>query len=302
MLNENRLIKDNIKNFRLLTESVDHKSITDAIENRKIVKIYYQGDNTVNRGYRTIEPYAYGTHKTTDNYLLRAWEQAGASDSKNHEPKAEPDPKQYGWRLFNVSGISSWMPVLGKNSTFKESVTPRPKFNPNDEALNVISAYSDNAIDTNKTTGQGSVEEPNVITKDTSAFDKQTTGFKDFGKDSNNFQYKKNITNLYGNLKFSRKQKPSNHIVILDSEGNMDVKPKWYQSKYDPKNILGNLDTLFRDISNIDTNRITRSDFENFQNQLNNSSSLLGNTRSKNIDRSFFDKKYDDFEKSLQNN
>ena len=300
-MNENHLIKDNIKSFRLLTESVDQRSIVDAIESHRVIYIYYQGDSTVNRGYRTIEPYALGTHKTTGNLLLRAWQQAGASDTKGSAKRiADEIP---GWRLFSVDGISSWMPVNGRNSTFKDAVSPRPKYNPNDSALNVIAAYDEDGVQVDDTKGEESIEQPNFQSTDGSVFDKQTSGFQDFNKNSNDFQYKKGITDLFGRVKYSRKQNPMNYIVTLDDKGNMGYKTKDWEGRLDPKNVVGNLDILFKDVSNLNNvGSISRAEFEKFQDELNSSGSLLGGDRSKPIDKSFFQNQYKEFEKSLQNN
>lgn len=300
MLNENHLIKDNIKSFRLLTESVDQKSIIEAIETHRVVYIYYQGDNTVNRGYRTIEPYALGTHKTTGNLLLRAYQQAGASDTKGNATRSNDEIP--GWRLFNVEGISSWMPVNGNNSRFKDSVTPRPKFNPNDKALNVIAAYNpEGGINKTDSKGIGSIEEPNFQSKDDSIFNKQTQAFKDFTNDSNKMQFKKNLTDLYGRVRFSRKQNPINYIVI-NNNGKLEYKSSGQENKYDSKNVLGNLDSLFKDISGLqNTKSISKSQFEKYQDELNSSGSLLGGSRSKPIDRSFLDNQYSQFEKTMSN-
>lgn len=302
MLNENHLIKDNINKLRLLTESVDQKSIIDAIEGKDVIYIYYQGDNTTNRGYRTIEPYALGTHKTTGNLLLRAHQQAGASDTKRTRPDKwnSGGINKGGWRLFNVEGISSFMPT---NNKFKEEVTPRPNFNPNDKELNVISTYSDEEIPRNGTKGDGSIEDPNVQSRDGSAFDSQTSGLKSFGVDSNDFQYKKELTHLFGKLKFSRKQNPLNYIVVQTPSGELTLKTKASEERHNPQSVVGNLDDLFKDVSGLqDTKRVSQKAFEKFQNGLNTSGSLLGGERSRPIDKTFFNKQEEEFEKSLQNN
>lgn len=304
MLNENHLIKDNIKSLRLLTESVDQKSIVDAIEGGDIMYIYYQGDDTTNRGYRTIEPYTLGTHKTTGNLLLRAWQQAGASDTKHSRPDKwnVGGMDKGGWRLFNVGGISSFMPVSGNNGKFNDKVTPRPNYNPNDSELNIIATYSTTGIDKTNVKGGDSIDDPNFKSKESSAFDNQVAALKDFGIDSNDFQYKKNLTDLFGRVKFSRKQNPENYIVTIKPDGQLEYKTKNWEERLDPQNVVGNLATLFKNISGLqDTNRVSRGDFENFQNSLNSSGSLLGGKRSRPIDNSFFNKQKSEFEKSLQN-
>ena len=300
MLNENHLIKDNIKNFRLLTESVDQKSIIDAIEGKDIMYIYYQGDDTTNRGYRTIEPYALGSHKTSGNMLLRAWQQAGASDTKRTRPDKwnSGGLNKGGWRLFNVEGISSFMPT---NKKFKKDVKTE-KFNPNDSALNVIAAYSDEEIPQNDMKGQDSIEEPNFQSREGSAFDNQAAGLKSFGQDSNDFQYKKNLTDIFGRVKFSRKQNPANYIVTVNQNGQLEYKTKNWEERLDPQSVVGNLDDLFKDVAGLqDTKRVSQGAFEKFQNDLNSSGSLLGGERTRPIDKTFFDKQKAEFKRNLQN-
>jgi len=301
MLNENHLIKDNIKNLRLLTESVDQKSIVDAIEGKDVMYIYYQGDNTTNRGYRTIEPYVLGTHKTTGNLLLRSYQQAGASDTKRTRPDKwnSGGLNKGGWRLFNVEGISSFMPT---NEKFKNAVTPRPNFNPNDSALNVIAAYTDEEIPQDNMKGQDSIEEPNFQSREGSVFDNQAASLKSFVNDTNDFQFKKELTNLFGRVKFSRKQNPANYIVVQKPNGQLEYKTKNWEVRLDSQSIVGNLDDLFKEVAGLkDTKRVSQSAFENFQNKLNNSGSLLGGERSKPIDKTFFNKQKVEFERNLQN-
>lgn len=297
MVNEINLLRNNIKKLRLLNESVDRNAIIDAIKGHKIVYIYYQGDNTVKRGYRTIEPYTLGTHKSTGNLLLRAYQQAGASDTKG-TAKRERDEIP-GWRLFNVEGISSFAPVLGNKSNFKSSVTPRKGYNPNDSALNVIATFEDDPIDTNTTKNLDSIEEPNFYSNDKSVFDKQTDAFKSFMSDSNKFPFKKTITDLFGRVKFSRKQNPKNYIVITNNRGDLIYKPKSWENRVDSEDIVGNLDDLFSDISGI--NNATKKQFEDYQNELNQKASVLGGSRKKPIDRFFLKNKYKEFEKTLEN-
>lgn len=296
-MNENRLIKENIKTLRLLTESIDRQSIIDAIEGNRVVYIYYQGDETVNRGYRTIEPYTLGTHKSTGNLLLRAYQQAGASDTKG-TAKRENDEIP-GWRLFKVDGISSFMPVQGNNSRFKDSLTPRKGYNPNDSALNVIATHDSEGIKTIDNKGAESIEEPNYQSNDKSVFDKQTSAFKDFIRDNNTFQFKKSLADLFGRVKFSRKQNPNNYIVVVNPNGELEYKPKNWSERLEPNKIVGNLNDLFNKVSGYQN--ASQSQFEDFQNELNKSGSLLGGNRRRPIDRSFFNTEYNNFEKSLQN-
>jgi hypothetical protein len=232
--------------------------------------------------------------------LLRAWQQAGASDTKRTRPDKwnSGGLNKGGWRLFNVEGISSFMPT---NKKFKKDVKTE-KFNPNDSALNVIAAYSDEEIPQNDIKGQDSIEEPNFQSREGSAFDNQAAGLKSFGQDSNDFQYKKNLTDIFGRVKFSRKQNPANYIVTVNQNGQLEYKTKNWEERLDPQSVVGNLDDLFKDVAGLqDTKRVSQGAFEKFQNDLNSSGSLLGGERSRPIDKTFFDKQKAEFKRNLQN-
>lgn len=99
----------------LLREAVSRDAISDAIRNRKVVTIYYAGDQTINKGYREVEIVAFGPHVKSGNVVVRAWQRRGASDTPDNQP---------GWRLFRLDGITSIAPTT---DTFE---SPRPYFNP----------------------------------------------------------------------------------------------------------------------------------------------------------------------------
>lgn len=99
----------------IIKEAVSRDAIADAIRNKKIVTIYYAGDQTINKGYREIEPVAFGPHNKSGNIVVRAWQVRGASDTPDNQP---------GWRLFRLDKITSLSPTM---DTFE---TPRPYFNP----------------------------------------------------------------------------------------------------------------------------------------------------------------------------
>jgi predicted DNA-binding transcriptional regulator YafY len=106
-----------VKSLILETASVD--SIIDAIQNRRKVVIYYDGDEPGGRGLRDIEPVCLGISKK-GNYVLRAWDNEGASHRGFLGKKPLPS-----WRLFRVDRISSF------NTTNDFFSTPRPNYNPN---------------------------------------------------------------------------------------------------------------------------------------------------------------------------
>jgi predicted DNA-binding transcriptional regulator YafY len=108
----------------LINESVARYRVLDAITNRKVIRFYYIGDTVNVRGYRTVEPVAFGLSKA-NNPVIRAWQRDGVSDHPNEVP---------GWRLFRTDRIIQWQ-VL-RNQRFDEV---RPGFNPNgDESMNRV--------------------------------------------------------------------------------------------------------------------------------------------------------------------
>ena len=148
MLTEIKILFNNIGHFRqLLKESVGDSVIVNAINDHKYLYIYYAGDNTVLKGYRTIKPFVLGT-STAGNKVLRAWQEAGSSDSyagltgrKREDHEYQFDQKgnmKPGWRLFRVDGITSALPTGKKFSTATNKLPPL--YNPNDKQMTSIVA------------------------------------------------------------------------------------------------------------------------------------------------------------------
>lgn len=108
---------DTVKSLILEIASIE--SLTDAINKRQKVVIYYDGDEPGGKGLREIEPVCFGYSKS-ENPVVRAWDSSGASHT-GYEGK-QPLP---GWRLFRVDKILSFKPT---GETFDE---PKPGFNPN---------------------------------------------------------------------------------------------------------------------------------------------------------------------------
>jgi len=128
--------KSQIRKLRSLNEFVSRNTIGDAISGHDVCFIYYAGDETINRGYRTIEPYVLGV-STAGNLVLRAWQQGGATDTGN-APK-RPNDEIPGWRLFRVDGITSMAKTLRKFETDQPYLTShRPNYNPQDKQMTQI--------------------------------------------------------------------------------------------------------------------------------------------------------------------
>ena len=122
----------------LILEIAAVDSIVDAIKNKKVIVIYYDGDEPGGRGLRIIEPVCYGYSKSKfgkGNPVLRAWDMEGASHRGYKGKKPLPS-----WRLFRVDKIIALKPTMEK---FNE---PRPNYNPNgDKSMSrvVINAIFD---------------------------------------------------------------------------------------------------------------------------------------------------------------
>jgi len=103
----------------LIVEEATTDIIIDAIRNKKVLVIYYSGDEPGGRGLRYIEPVCFGYSKK-NNPVLRAWDLEGASHRAILGEKPLPS-----WRFFKIDKIDSIQPT-GENFD-----TIRPNYNPN---------------------------------------------------------------------------------------------------------------------------------------------------------------------------
>lgn len=103
----------------LVTEVASLGAVQDSIKKRKIVVIYYDGNDNGGKGYRTIEPVCLGYSKK-GNLVLRAWESEGSSWSAKNKGNFLP-----GWRLFRLDKIFTYQP------TMDNFVDMKPNYNPN---------------------------------------------------------------------------------------------------------------------------------------------------------------------------
>ena len=97
----------------LILEIASINSIVDAIKNKKIIIIFYDGDEPGGRGLREIEPVCFGYSKA-GNPVLRAWDEEGASHTGYKGEQPLP-----GWRLFRADKILSFKPSGEKFTTAK---------------------------------------------------------------------------------------------------------------------------------------------------------------------------------------
>ena len=103
----------------LICEVAHFDTVIDAVKNKQVCIIYYDGDEPGGKGLRVIEPVCLGTSKR-GNKVLRAWDYEGASHRGYLKKRPMP-----GWRMFRLDKILVFKPT-GENFT-----EMRPNFNPN---------------------------------------------------------------------------------------------------------------------------------------------------------------------------
>lgn len=253
MLNEAKIFFENLTHFRqLLNEGVGEGIVVDAINKHKIVHIYYAGDDTIMKGYRTIKPMVLGhtiskkSETEGDYMLLRAWELAGNSDSQ----KKYADQKgryQFGWRLFRVDKITSFLPTGRFFSTDIKKFPDVDSYNPNDSQMTGIVAAVQ--VDSGKpqtnvvgaTTTQKLPEPP-------SAFDGQKEKFQYFSKMG---KKQRDITadevkDLWDWANAKKSKTPREKLlVVVDEHGDMVLKNADQKTQLPPDSIVGNLKDLY---------------------------------------------------------
>lgn len=173
-------LKAQIDRLRSLNEWVDRNTVANAINNKDVVFIYYAGDETVNKGYRTIEPYVLGVSKA-GNLVVRAWQQAGATDTGNAPRR--PNDEIPGWRLFRLDGITSMAKTLKKFDTDANYMrTNRPNYNPKDSQMTqIILAAQPSSEEPQQVSGDKSINKPDTyqgMTNDKNWFQTQLDRFK----------------------------------------------------------------------------------------------------------------------------
>ena len=255
MLSEAKIFFENLTHFRqLLNEGVGEGTIVDAIKKHKIVHIYYAGDDTVMRGYRTIKPMVLGHSKSKKTetegpyMLLRAWETAGNSDSRKiyYDQKGK---SQYGWRLFRTDKITSFLPTGENFSTDVKKFPDVASYNPNDSQMADIVA----AVQLDKGKPQMNVR-GNVIAQKVvepeqpSAFAGQKEKFQRFSSVAKKQREATTdeIEHLWGMVNQMRARgSREKYWVVQNENGDMVLKTENQLKNIDPNSIVGNLKDLY---------------------------------------------------------
>lgn len=270
-MEERKFIKEIHKSLKkqFLNEYVDRNLFKNAIENRRVVQIFYKGDDTQKAGYRTIEPYLMGVTKgdeTGGNVAIRAWQQAGDSDSASGIVSNRWSARKSnlwrdnmpGWRLFRLDGIKQAIPLsnrFAKNDVF------RPKYDSNDDGMVQIFYAVRKGDDVQYDEfGIDSIEDPNVTITQADRLSNvdltnQNAAWKKFYQEPENEKekIKDRIAQFADIIKKKRKESLKNYALMKDKEmGDYKVVSQRAvnnntRGKYPPEDVIGNMDQLFRE-------------------------------------------------------
>jgi hypothetical protein len=294
-MKETNFIREIHKHLKkqFLNEYVDRNLFKDAIENKRIVQIFYKGDDTQKAGYRTIEPYLMGVTKGDDvggNVAIRAWQQAGDSDSASGIISNRWSARKSnlwrdnmpGWRLFRLDGIKEAIPL---SKRFAENDVFRPKYNPNDNGMIQI-FYRVNKGDNSPYDefGVESIDDPNVtITQgDRMSYadmTNQNVAWKKFYQEpeTEKDKIKQRIMQFGNVIRKKRKESLKNYALIKDRELNdykivsQNAANNNFRGKYPPNDVIGNMEQLYREHV-VGNQPIDRSFFTNANNQVKQAS------------------------------
>jgi hypothetical protein len=277
MLNELKILFNNIKNFRaLLTESVGDGDIIKAIQNHEYIYIYYIGDDGIQAGNRTIRPYALGKTKE-GNTVLRAWQdnyksvsfrQGGGRNEHEYWHDDLDGKEKPGWRLFRVDRISEILPTGKKfvNNDGQVIIPPKYREGADDQMQGGVIAYVSSKTPTLGVT-TGDANEPDVIQRKVSAFDNQTNKWQRFynANKSNRKETGEDIQKLYKIVKRVWRKSPNNYIVVINKKNEYEAIPITYKDKVPPETIVGGLTNLYDKL--VKPHKSTKPEEDNFVRQ-----------------------------------
>lgn len=245
MLNELKILVENIKHFRLLlTEGVSDKTLIDAINERKYLYIYYEGETTVETGYRTIRPFVLGTYKKTGELVLRAFQDKGRSDSLRPENRTLTKPREKhekvtwngevkpGWRLFKVNNIKEAYPTGIRFVDDQGNVEIPPYYHEQDRDMSGIVA---------------SVPQGGEATPVSGATKQKVPKWEKFktGNPKNRRLTKNDILGLADIAKKVYKKPINRFFVAIDNRNYYYLEDKNVKAKFPQNAIVGDMDVLY---------------------------------------------------------
>jgi WYL domain len=249
MLNESNIIFDNIKTFRsLITEAVGENDIVNYINDHEYIYIYYTGDETNKRGYRTIRPYVLGTSKA-GNLVVRAWQDRGKSVSFNNKPtrknsfehdywQDEEGATKPGWRMFRLDRIEKIYPTGKKFNKTDGRVMIPPKYKEGSDAdmTNIIAYVS--------TKTEPEIEPTSGATTQTGVKKTRWDNFS-LGDKNKRKITPADVTKLSDIASRVLKMKKDKFLVVINNKNEFELIEIKDKNKVPSKAIVGNLPNLY---------------------------------------------------------
>ena len=250
-----------------LTEQIGQSLVYNAIQNRNIVRINYDGDESIAKGERIIEPYVLG-RSNKNNIVVRAFQPYGDTSS------SVPD-----WKLFKLENIISWKPT---NKTFNSSPTDRgfnvSPYNPNgDKDMKFIRIQvnfngSDEVTNTNKNLTNADNSRQNLVQQTKNKKIQQDKGLENnvqepttINKQTNrpNIQRSQNINNRQTQNVDVNQNNRLNNTQQQQRQGNKNINTQNVNNKPNTKDIQNNLKN---DLDKINQNNLQKIENNNIEN------------------------------------
>jgi len=121
-----------VYNDLILEVAATRERVMKVIDKKWRVVIYYEGDPIINKGWRIIEPYAFGLSKA-GNPVIRAYQQ-DPSKFGLYKYATATDTVIPAWKMFRLDRISQWREVPGPGMVDPQTLPADDKrrfFNPN---------------------------------------------------------------------------------------------------------------------------------------------------------------------------
>ena len=236
MINELKILFENIKNFRhLITEGVGQSVIIDAIQNHEWVYLYYNGDNEDGKnatGYRTVRPYVLGTN-AAGNTVLRAWQdnsknswhfnnKATRPDSLHHDYWNDSEGAKPGWRMFNIDKISKIYPTGKKfNDENGLPMIPAGYHEGGDDDMTSVIAYVSTKTEPDFDYKYDKEQQPDVISR--TDRDKEKWDSIRRGNKNRKQITASDIAKLRDIASRVQKTAHGNYLVVIDDKNNFQL-------------------------------------------------------------------------------
>jgi hypothetical protein len=83
----------------IILEAVNKLEVEDAIEKHQTIRLWYEGDETIVKGWRWVEPYVLGLSKK-GNPIVRVFQIKGVTDTEQPQ-----------WKTFRLDKITYWQKI-----------------------------------------------------------------------------------------------------------------------------------------------------------------------------------------------